>query len=108
MTTIRKRRIVKRTTMATAVVVLLVSGYVSAYGWTYWLWGRGAISIRTLARLERNLFAPLHRYDGPGSKSVEEWATWCHQMGAGPPTPIETVSTPYGEVRLGPSDVSGM
>ena len=102
-----RRRIVRRAVMVVAVVVLLPAAYICAYGETYWLWGRGTISIRTLTRLELNVFAPLHYYDGPGSKSLREWCGWCHWMGAGRPPPLETVSTPYGEVLVGPPEFSG-
>ena len=92
MPTTSRSRIVRRAVMVVAVVALLVSWYVGAYCGTYWLMGRGTLSVPTGIQIECTVFAPLVRYDGPGSKSLEKWRRWCYRTGAG--LPVDTEGRP--------------
>lgn len=85
----RKRRIVRRAVIALAVVVLLLSGYVSAYFGMSWLRGRRVVSPNQAKTIRTTVFAPFHAYkqdeDAPGSRTFRLLELWCMNHGNGSP-----------------------
>lgn len=82
----RKHRLVKRVAVALAVVVLLVSGYVGAYGSSRWMAGAGWPQFGYDGPIHRVAFAPMDAYiraDLPGSFTLKRIGWWCYHNGGG-------------------------
>jgi hypothetical protein len=66
------------------VLLLLLLAYVPSYGTVHWLLGNQFIRPRTFIMLNDTLYAPLASYaqsDSPGSRWLERFSTWCHELG---------------------------
>jgi hypothetical protein len=77
----RRRRIVRRAVMAVVVVVL---AYVGGYFATFWMCGRGTISVYKALGIESTAYLPvqLYRYSTlPGHDLVEGFRQWCFDTG---------------------------
>jgi hypothetical protein len=88
MTERRPRRIVRRAVMVVAVVVLLLSGYLSAFISAAWLYGHGTISYPTFATLRDTVFAPANWYGHtyfPGGPTLGRCVEYAHNQGKGQP-----------------------
>jgi hypothetical protein len=78
MSTPRKRRFVKRSVVALAGIVLMLLGYVAAFGATCWLFGRGIISEPQVVYINETLFSPLLEHD-----SFAAYGEYCWLKGMG-------------------------
>ena len=79
--TTRKRRIAKRAMMA---LVLGVLAYVGGYAATFWMSGRGIISVHQAARIESTAYLPVQLFrlsHLPGRDAVEVFREWCFDAG---------------------------
>lgn len=81
----RGRLIVRRAVMVLAVVELLVVSYVSSFGVTSWLAGRGAISYQTWDTANVTIHLPLTWYKNesrlPGDLALNRFQRWCCDEG---------------------------
>lgn len=77
----KKRSIVGRILLAVAGVVLI---YVSGYAATFWLSGRGTISVYAAVWMESTAYLPvqLYRFSGlPGHELVNDFRQSCFEAG---------------------------
>ena len=80
----RKRR--KRAVLVLAIVLVLLTHYVSCWLGMHWLLGHGDISLQTASNLQSTVFSPPAMYcreEMPGHRFILDVATWMENRGAG-------------------------
>jgi hypothetical protein len=94
---VRKRRIVKRAGLCTAVATLLFSMYVQVYFAIWYGMGRGIVSGRTYRMLQETVYAPVECYIDdryPSRDTMNRLRSWAYFKGAGMPVAWQQIDGP--------------